>query len=253
MQRACAQGVGTLAVTDHDSVSAWPELCAARPDGLTLISGIELSARWGTLDVHVVGLNVTPDAPSLAAGVEQQRAAREVRAERIAHKLARRRIPDPLAGARHHAGNAVIGRPHFAAHLVDCGAVPDAKTAFKRYLGNGKVGYVRTQWPEVGTVIDWIHAAGGQAVLAHPLKYTISASKRRVLVAAFKADGGDGLEVISGNQVAAQTEHAATLCRKAGLLASVGSDFHTPAHPWTELGRGLTLPRRLEPVWSAWS
>lgn len=257
IDRALARGVGTLAITDHDTVAAWPlatARAAARTLGnLELVCGIELSARWGSLEVHVVGLNIAPEAPVLQDGIAQQREARDERARRIAHRLARRRIPEPLAGARRHAKDGIIGRPHFAAHLVDCGAVPDRKTAFKRFLGQGKVGDVRTQWPDLCTVVGWIHAAGGQAVLAHPLKYNISATKRRALLTAFCDAGGDAVEVVSGHQHADMTAHMATLCRQFDLAGSTGSDFHSPQHSWSDLGRGLELPRSVTPVWAAWT
>lgn len=252
VQRAVERGVTTLAITDHDTVAAWPAVAAARPDNLELICGIELSARWGSLEVHVVGLKISPDNAALRAGIEQQREAREHRAERIAHRLTRRRVPEALEGARRHANGGTIGRPHFAAHLVDCGLVPDRKTAFKRYLGQGRVGDVRTQWPGFDSVIEWIHAAGGQAVLAHPLKYKLSATRRRALIGAFCDAGGDALEVISGHQPPDMTAHMATLAGQFALKGSVGSDFHSPQHSWSDLGRGLALPRSVAPVWSGW-
>ncbi|MEO1576639.1 MAG: PHP domain-containing protein, partial [Pseudomonadota bacterium] len=253
IERAVARGVGTLAITDHDTVAAWPLAAASAPDNLALICGIELSARWGSLEVHVVGLNIAPETPRLVEGIARQRAARDERARRIAHRLARRRVPDPLAGARRHASDAVIGRPHFAAHLVACGLVPDRKTAFKRYLGQGKVGDVRTEWPDLATVTGWIHAAGGQAVLAHPMKYTISATKRRALLTAFRDGGGDAVEVVSGHQHPDMTAQMATLCRQYDLMGSTGSDFHSPQNAWSDLGLGLDLPRSVTPVWAAWA
>ena len=251
-ERAVARGVSVLAVTDHDTVAAWPALRAVSLPNLQIVPGIELSSRWGSLEVHVVGLNINVEAPELLAGIAAQGRAREVRAERIAHRLARRRIPDPLAGAQRHAGEAVIGRPHFAAHLVDCGAVPDARAAFRRFLGNGKLADVRTEWPTLDVVTGWIRAAQGQSVLAHPLKYKITATKRQELLRAFRQAGGDAVEVISGHQQPHQTQQVAALCERFSLLASVGSDFHSPDHSWTDVGRGLTLPRRLTPVWSRW-
>lgn len=253
VDRAVARGVGTLAITDHDTVAAWPAAVARSGDNLALVCGIELSARWGSLEVHVVGLNITPDTPQLTHGIALQRTAREERARRIAHRLSRRRVPEPLEGARRHAGTGIIGRPHFAAHLVECGLVPDRKTAFKRYLGRGKVGDVRTEWPDLNTVTQWIHAAGGQAVLAHPLKYNVSATKRRALLSAFCDAGGDAVEVVSGHQHPDMTAHVAALCKRFDLMGSVGSDFHSPQHSWSDLGCGLELPRSVTPVWAAWA
>ncbi|MEM6639181.1 MAG: PHP domain-containing protein [Pseudomonadota bacterium] len=252
-RRAVAKGVTTLAVTDHDTVAAWSELASFKHADLACVCGIELSSHWGPLDVHVVGLNVDPSNVTLLAGIASQRDARDTRARRIAHKLKRRRIPDPLAGAMRYAQGAVIGRPHFAQHLVACGAVPDVAAAFKRYLGKGKPAAVRTDWPALQTVITWIHAAGGKAVLAHPLKYRVTSSRRRQLIKAFRDAGGDAMEVISGVQRPDATSHASRLCTEFGLLASLGSDFHRPSQSWNDLGHGLVLPGGLRPVWAEWA
>jgi predicted metal-dependent phosphoesterase TrpH len=159
-------------------------------------------------------------------------------------------LPDTLAGARRHAGDGVIGRPHFAACLVELGVVPDVATAFRKYLGAGKVGDVRTQWPSLHEVTEWIDEAGGVPVLAHPAKYGLTATRLRLLIADFKRHGGTALEVVSGLQQEAQTRVLAKLCADNELLASRGSDFHHRDQRWADLGRGPALPRSVQPVWS---
>lgn len=253
IELAAQRGVEMLSITDHDTLGAYDVALSACPNAPQLVPGVEISARWKHQDVHILGLNVDPSARGLRTHLQGQWQARKRRAERIAHRLSRRRIPDALEGARRHAGSGVIGRPHFAAHLVETGVVPDAATAFKKYLGSGKVGDVRTPWPAMSEVIDWINAAGGVAVLAHPAKYGLTATRLRLLISAFKDAGGGGLEVISGLQQEAGTRVLAALCDEAGLLASRGSDFHHRDQRWAELGRGPALPTSLRPVWSRWT
>ena len=177
--------------------------------------------------------------------------------------LARQGFSDALAQAKELAAGGSLGRPHFARYLVESGAVANPQQAFKRYLAVGKPAYVRTQWAEIVQVCGWISAAGGVAVLAHPLKYKVTLTKLRALLVAFKEAGGQGMEVISGAQTPDQTKRLATLAAQFGLHASVGSDFHQPGQPWAALGRvvsvaGTLLTRLVALVsshpgmWSLW-
>lgn len=247
---AAERGIQMLSITDHDTLAAYDVLVDAPRTGPRLIPGLEISALWQRRDVHILGLNVDPASQTLRERLRGQQSARERRAQRIARRLARRRLPATLEGARRYAGEGVIGRPHFAAYLVELGIVPDVATAFKKYLGAGKVGDVRTQWPSMHEVIGWIEQAGGVPVLAHPAKYGLTATRLRGLVADFKRCGGVAIEVVSGLQQDAQTRGLAKLCREAELLASRGSDFHHRDQRWADLGRGPALPRSVQPVWS---
>ncbi|MBT8447817.1 MAG: phosphatase, partial [Gammaproteobacteria bacterium] len=126
-----------------------------------------------------------------------------------------------------------------------------ASTAFRKYLGNGKAGDVKDHWAPLDEVIGWIRGAGGIAVLAHPGHYQLTRSKRRRLVAAFKAAGGGAIEVISGRQDPALTAALARDSVDFELLASAGSDFHRPGQFGVELGAVASLPPICEPVWGA--
>ena len=101
-------------------------------------------------------------------------------------------------------------------------------------------------------MLDAIKGSAGSAVLAHPLKYQLSRSKTKRLIAAFGEQGGDGLEVISGKQVQTQTDMLVSLAAEHGLKASLGSDFHAPNRPWSELGSAGYLPKACEPIWEQW-
>lgn len=248
--RAKERGVTVLAITDHDTIAALGIAQKAALDaGITLISGIEFSSQWGKGGVHILGLGIDVNSPALIAAVKFQEQARNARALAIADRLSKAGFPGALSGAQEIAGNATLGRPHFAQYLVAVGAVKNINAAFKKYLGAGKPADVKYQWPLMDQVIAWIHAAGGVAVLAHPAKYELTRTKMCALVDSFVAAGGDALEVISGLQPMALTEDLLRIANERSLHASCGSDFHIPDQPWQELGSFGRLPAHAKPVW----
>ncbi|HTF95629.1 MAG TPA: PHP domain-containing protein [Cellvibrio sp.] len=249
--RACSRGVSVLAITDHDTIAGIAIAHKASViHGLQLIPGIEFSSQWGKGGVHIVGLGIDPHSVDLLAAIRFQEEARQARSVAIGEKLARLGFTDALAGARKIAGNGTLGRPHFAQYLVEIGAVKNINAAFKKYLGTGKPADVRYQWPSMDQVIEWIHVAGGIAVLAHPAKYELTRMKMCALIDSFAAAGGDAVEVISGVQSTAVTQDLAKIVNARNLHASCGSDFHMPDHPWQELGSFGALPDNLKPVWN---
>lgn len=253
VRRAAANGVDVLALTDHDSTAGLEEAhIAAHEAGITLINGVEISVSWGDQPIHIVALGVDPGCPALAAGLARQRAIREERAIRIAERLDRLGLTGSLAGAAAHAGEAPPGRSHFARFLVEHGHARDLQRAFKRYLGRSGAAYVPCRWAALEEVLPWIQAAGGRAVVAHPVRYRMTRRRLLRFLDAFGAVGGDAIEVISGRQNADQTRAVADLARSFALYASVGSDFHAPGAGWSELGRIIPLPAGCVPVWADW-
>lgn len=259
VSRANSQGVTLLALTDHDTVAG---VAAAQAEGdrqgVAIVPGIELTASWGRRQVHVVGLNIDLSSRALEMAISQRDQLRRERAERIGERLEKRGFSGALDGARLLAGDAVLGRPHFARWLVAEGHVEDMQRAFKRYLGAGKTGDVRVEWPQLAETIDTIHAAGGTAVLAHPLKYGLTRTQLRRLLLEFHLAGGDAAELLSGRQNPVQTRELRQLMVSVAaenparpLYASLGSDFHQPDQPWRELGC-VRLPEDVEPVWKLW-
>jgi len=249
-------GVGLAALTDHDTLGGWDllSLQPARGAGLPrLLPGIELSATVDGREVHVVGLGFDPQHASIRDGIASQQLRRRARAERIAERLEYLGVRGALAGAEAEAeaGNAGIGRPHFARFLVASGRVRTQEEAFRRYLGKGKPAACRVEWPAMAEVIGWIRAGGGRAVLAHPLAYELTGRKLRALADDFRACGGDAIEVSLPGLSAAHLEAVGRLARETRLLASAGSDFHARAG-WNTPSRIPPLPPGLEPVWSDW-
>jgi hypothetical protein len=250
LERASERGVSHLALTDHDTIAGLAEAGrAAQQLGIVLVPGVELSCLWKSRTIHVVGLDFDPGDTGFLGALEHQNENRWARARMIADRLDRLGVDGLLDKATAAAGGDVPGRPHFAEVLVGEGVVRNAAQAFKRYLGNGKAGDVKAYWPELPEVVRWINEAGGIAVLAHPRKYQLTATKLRELTADFRRAGGQAIEVSTSGQSSGDLGFLAELCRKEQLLASQGSDFHFPGAPWCELGRIMKMPDGLEPVW----
>ncbi len=254
VERAHANGVDLLALTDHDEIGGLDEAAArATALGLAFVSGVEISVSWGDdHTIHVVGLNFDPHDVTLREGLRRVRSGRDARAGLMAEELAKVGIEGAYEGALKYVGNpALISRSHFARYIVERGFAPDVKTVFEHWLAKGKPGYVSHAWAELPEAIGWIHGAGGLAVLAHPGRYRLTPTERRALYTAFKDCGGDGIEVISGAGGGEVREFAAA-AREFGFLASRASDFHGPGESYADLGRLPPLPEDLTPVWAAW-
>ncbi|MEW5786645.1 MAG: 3',5'-nucleoside bisphosphate phosphatase [Pseudomonadota bacterium] len=254
VERAGRMGVQVLALTDHDSLAGLEEARQMAGNlGIRLIHGVEISVTWHGHTVHVVALNVDPTQPELVKGLAGNRGGRAERAVRMAHDLARLGIHGALEGAYGFADNKeLIGRTHFARFLVERGVVKDVKTVFKKFLVKGKPGYVVHQWAGLGEALEWIRAAGGQSVLAHPGRYQMGKEKIRLLLEEFRILGGDAIEVVTGSHTPDQVPIFAALAAEYDLLASVGSDFHAPGEGGRELGRLQPLPAQCRPLWSVW-
>ena len=254
LSRAAAQGVDVLALTDHDGTEGMAEAretAAGLP--ITLVAGVEISVTWGANTVHIVGLNIDTENPILQTGLSALRDYRRGRAEEIGKRLEKAGINGAYQGARQYASETMLGRMHFAQFLVENGYAKDTREVFKKFLVRNKPGYVPGDWADLQDALNWIHAAGGQAVIAHPARYKMTATKLRRLISEFKELGGEGFEVCSGLQHADEIRHLATLANKYELLAACGSDFHSPQQSWTELGKISPLPTSVTPIWSTWA
>ncbi len=256
VERARANGVDLLALTDHDEIGGLDEArAAAATAGLDFINGVEISVSWGDdQTVHIVGLNFDHRHADLVAGLARVRGGRDARAGLMAAELAKVGIAGAYEGALKYVGNpALISRSHFARYIVERGFAPDVKTVFDHWLAKGKPGYVSHAWAELQDAVNWIGDAGGIAVIAHPVRYRLSAAERRELYVAFKACGGRGIEVVSGSGNEADIREIAGIAREFGFLASRASDFHGPGESYVDLGRMAPLPPDLKPVWEEWA
>lgn len=254
VQRAAANGVSVLALTDHDELAGLAAAAeAASAAGLRLVPGVEVSVTWTDTSIHIVGLGVDPENATLRSNLEYVRSSRGRRAERIAAEFDRLGIEGSLEGAYAQAENPkVIGRTHFARFLVDRGVAADVASVFRRYLARGKPGYVAHQWADLADAVAWIRASGGRAVIAHPGRYKLARAELRRFFGEFKAAGGEGIEVVTGSHSPEQYREFAELARQFEFLASRGSDFHGPEESLADLGRLPPLPADLKPVWHDW-
>ena len=249
--RAAKNGVEVLALTDHDSLDGLVEARqAAAEHQLSLVNGLEISVTWRERTLHIVGLDVALDHLALNEGLQTLQLKRQARAQEIGDKLARAGFPDALEEARRYGSDTNVTRTHFARVLLARGAVSTMQDAFNRYLKRGKPAYVKTSWVELSQAVEWINGASGRAVIAHPNRYDLTATKLRELLGEFVASGGRGLEVVYGGIDANVVGNNAAYARNFKLQASVGSDFHEPNTPWRELGRLPRLPKDLTPIWS---
>jgi 3',5'-nucleoside bisphosphate phosphatase len=251
---AAARGVDVLALTDHDETAGLPEAhAAAQEAGITLVNGSELSVTWEGHTIHVVALRIDPSNAALQTGLAGVRSGRDGRARRIAESLASAGIADAFEGARAYVtSEALISRTHFARFLAETGHVRDVKDAFKHFLTPGKPGYVPHAWASLPDALSWIRAAGGDAVVAHPGRYKVSAADMRRLLAEFRDGGGAAIEVLSSSHTPAQNQEYTTLARVFGLKGSCGTDYHGPGESWMEFGDLPPLPAGTTPVWSDW-
>lgn len=250
VRRAHNQGVTALALTDHDTTAGLAEAARTASElGLDFIRGIELSATYANQCLHIVGLGIDPSNAVLQAGLAEQQAVRQARAQKMAEKLEKKGFQGVYQAVSAAAGSGEITRTHFADFLLAQGWVKDQQEAFDRYLSKGKPAYVPTQWAALEDVVGWIQAAGGVAVLAHPLRYKLSLKWINRALQAFKQSGGAAVEVVTGRASPDDIRLSVQLALKHDLYASVGSDFHSPDNPWVELGRLPALPAGVSPVW----
>ena len=249
--RAKANGVELWALTDHDEVGGQHRaIAAARKAGLPYLTGTEISVSFADRTVHIVGLGFDPDDAQLKAGLAATRGGREGRAREMAEQLAHVGIKGAFEGALRYVGNPdLISRTHFARFLVETGVCRDTHEVFRRFLTEGKPGYVPHRWARLGDAVRWITQAGGVAVIAHPARYPFTPTEEYALFSEFREHGGRGVEVVTGSHTAAEYVKYADTAREFDLLASRGSDFHSPEESHTDLGSLPPLPSPLNPVW----
>ena len=254
IDRAHNMQVDVLAITDHDTIDGIAEAQAyqaLQKRDLHIVPGVEISTSWHNFDIHILGLQVDLHDRVFLQRLAQQSAERERRAEQISDKLAKVGIDNVFTDAKALAGVGQVTRAHFARVLVARQLVNDMEAAFKKYLGKGKKAHVNPLWISMQDAISWIHDAGGQAVLAHPGHYDLSTKWLKRLVAEFSDSGGDGMEVVHSHLSPDKKKLLENLATEHQLMASSGSDFHYP-NRWTELGRNLSLPAQLVPIWREW-
>ena len=250
-ERAKKNGVELWALTDHDEIGGQQRaLAAARANGLKYLTGTEISVTFIGVTVHIVGLGFNPDDEAMKAGLQKTRGGRRELAMEMSDGLEKVGIRGAFDGALKYVGNPdLISRTHFGRFLVESGVCKDTNEVFRKYLTEGKPGYVEHRWANLKDAVSWITNGGGIAVIAHPARYKFSANEEFALFSEFKSHGGQAVEVVTGSHTAAEYLTYAATALEFGLAASRGSDFHDPAESHTDLGTLPYLPGNLTPVW----
>jgi predicted metal-dependent phosphoesterase TrpH len=250
-ERAKANGVELWALTDHDEVGGQDRaMAAARTQGLPYLTGTEISITFADKTVHIVGLGFDAHNTQLVEGLRRTRGGRGERAQEMSEGLAKVGIHGAYQGALQYAGNPeLIARTHFARFLVETGVCSDTSEVFRKYLTEGKPGFVPHRWARLQEAVQWITGAGGVAVIAHPARYGFSPNEEFALFSEFKAHGGRAVEVVTGSHSSQEAVRYAETALEFELAASRGSDFHSPDESRIDLGTLPLLPGQLTPVW----
>ena len=240
VSKACGAGLRALAITDHDAVDGVERAERVSSQELEIVPGVELSAREGPSDVHILGYCFDPANQELLSYLETFRSHRLSRAKGIVQKLNDLGVALELESVVAHAqdGRTSIGRPHIARALLESNQVESIQDAFVRYLGNHAPAYVPKVFFAVEDAIEIIHRAGGAAVLAHP-----GSLRRDELIPGFVECGLDGLEVIHPDHTETARRFYSQLASKYGLVTTGGSDYHGPRPDRCGLG-GMKVPHR---------
>ena len=249
--RAAANGVELWALTDHDEVGGQHRAAAAaRDNGMRYLTGTEISVTFANETVHIVGLGFDPDDAAMTQGLYDTRGGRGKRAQEMSEGLAKVGIHGAYEGALKFVGNPeLISRTHFARFLVEQGHCRDTPEVFRKFLTEGKPGYVPHRWATLKDAVHWITAAKGVAVIAHPGRYKFTANEEYALFLEFKAHGGQAIEVVTGSHTPAEFVEYADKALEFDFAASRGSDFHSPDESHCDLGKLPPLPGALTPVW----
>jgi predicted metal-dependent phosphoesterase TrpH len=242
------QGIRCAALTDHDTLAGLDEAQRAAAElHMQFIPGIELSCEWLGRTLHVLGLHIDAQHPAL---ISLSAELLELRLRRVKAYLKRlQAVGIDLSLNLSPAPTRAWTRTHLAEALVQQGHASQLKSAFKRFLGSNGCAYVPTSWPTLARIVRCIGDAGGLAVLAHPLRYTLSSGQRRQLLREFQDLGGCGLEVISGGMAPKDQETTRGLALRSGLKVTRGSDCHNPQNPWHQPSRLAKLHPSLSPLW----
>ncbi len=251
--RAHSKKVDCIALTDHDTTQGLASMrhhCDL--NNIQFVPGVEISAVWRNITLHIVGLQIDEGYLPLQQGLEKIRAERARRSRLIADKLERAGIANALTDVVELAGTEAATRTHFARMLIQRRVVRDMREAFKKYLGKKGKAFVSGEWTDFSQVTKWIVDSGGYPVLAHPARYNMTRTKMNEFLKEFKEAGGVGIEVATSSHNLTEKKQAADFANSFDLYASAGSDFHTPAHTRVDLGQYLSLPTLCKPVWTLW-
>ena len=239
-----------FALTDHDTTDGLAEAQQMADElSVNLVSGVEISALWRNMTIHIVGLGIDINNDILQKGLNYNQRLREERAEKIALGLRRAGITDALEKTQELSKTDMITRTHFAQMLIREGYCKDMKSVFRRFLTGKKPGASRVEWRSFDEVVGWIHAAGGLAVIAHPFRYRMTQTKIKNMFLNFKEVLGDGVEVVTATSTAEEITLSNRWAKEYKLLSSCGSDYHGWPSQRIQIGYLRDLPNLDNAIW----
>ncbi|MEU6605441.1 PHP domain-containing protein [Streptomyces shenzhenensis] len=227
VRNAAAAGLDVVALTDHDTTRGHAEAVAALPQGLTLVTGAELSCRIDGISMHMLAYLFDPEEPALLAERELVRDDRVPRAQGMIAKLNGLGVPVTWEQVKRIAGDGSVGRPHVASALVDLGVVPTVSDAFtEEWLADGGRAFVAKHETDPFEAIRLVKAAGGVTVFAHPAAAKRGRTVPESAIAEMAAAGLDGIEVDHMDHDADARTRLRGLAKDLGLLVTGSSDYH---------------------------
>jgi len=243
-------GCNLFALTDHDTTNGLSEAQKMADElSVNLISGVEISALWRNMTIHIVGLGIDIHNDVLQKGLHYNQRLREERAKKIALGLRRAGITDALEKTQNISKTDMLTRTHFAQMLIREGYCKDMKSVFRRFLTGRKPGASRVEWRSFDEVVRWIHAAGGLAVIAHPFRYRMTQTKIKNMLIDFKEVLGDGFEVVTATSTDEEITLSNQWAKEYKLLSSCGSDYHGWSNQRIHIGNLRDLPNVENAIW----
>ena len=239
-----------FALTDHDTTDGLNEARQTADElSVNLVSGVEISAFWRNMTIHIVGLGIDINNDILQKGLNYNQRLREDRAEKIALGLRRAGITDALEKTQNLSKTDMLTRTHFAQMLIREGYCKDMKSVFRRFLTGKKPGASRVEWRSFDEVVRWIHVAGGLAVIAHPFRYRMTQTKIKNMLIDFKEVLGDGIEVVTATSTDEEISLSNQWAKEYKLLSSCGSDYHGWPNQRIKIGYLKDLPNHDNAIW----
>jgi len=228
-----------LSITDHDTIEGVGEaMTAGKQFGIEVISGLELSIKFGECAVHLLGYMFQPTDKGLLSALHRLQVGRIERNKAILDNLCRLGIDIADAELQKKSGHGQCGRPHFAQLLMHKGIVGSMDEAFDKYLARGGLAYVPRTVFQADEAIAMVKNAGGIAVLAHPQQLEKSGNDVTLIIGKLRAIGLDGIEVYYPNHSRQFKKKLLAIARKQNLLITGGSDYHGTIRPGTTLAGG---------------
>lgn len=225
-------GLQAVAITDHDNVNGVQEAMeAGKQYGVEVLPGIELSADYRGIELHILGYLIDPEAESLSDLLDIALINREERNRKIVEKLRAEGIEITMEELRKRHPGTVLGRPHMGLLMMEKGYVDSVKQSFREYMGKGAKCYVPKTCMPLEQAVERILSAGGVPVLAHPFQYELPEPELRELIELLKRLGCAGMECIYARYSEEQRQYLLHLAEEYDLIATAGSDFHGTPKP----------------------